>query len=67
MAEKIYLMIDENGIVQNACVWDGVTPYAPPSGWTLEEVQEGEYYEFGKPRGIEPPPPPEEPVATPQT
>jgi hypothetical protein len=58
MTEKNYLMIDESGIVQNCIVWDGVTPFEPPEGWTLAELEEGEYYELGQPRGIEPPPPP---------
>jgi hypothetical protein len=58
MAEKTYLMLDADGIVRNACAWNGVTPYDPPYGLTLVEAGEDEYYEFGQPRGIEPPPPP---------
>lgn len=56
---KTYLMIDPNGLVQNICVWDGVTHYVPPPGWTLAELGENEYYEFGQPRGIAPPEPPQ--------
>jgi hypothetical protein len=48
-------MIDADGMVRNVCVWDGVTQYDPPVGWTLEEMAEGEYYEYGKPRGTSPP------------
>jgi hypothetical protein len=58
MADKNYLMIDADDIVRNCIVWDGETPYEPPEGWRLEEVSEGEYYEYGKKRGIEPPQPP---------
>jgi hypothetical protein len=29
-----YAMIDETGIVQNVCAWDGVTEFNPP-GLTL--------------------------------
>jgi hypothetical protein len=50
-----YLMIDGDGVVQNCIVWDGVALYEPPVGWTLVPVDEGEYYEFGKPRGVTPP------------
>jgi hypothetical protein len=50
-----YLMIDGDGVVQNCIVWDGETPYEPPMGWILEPLQQGEYYEFGKQRGITPP------------
>ena len=55
---NIYLMIDADGLVQNAAMWDGVSPYELPYGWTAAELNDGEYYEFGKPRGIAPPAPP---------
>jgi len=65
MVEQVYLMIDRNGIVRNACVWDGESPYSPPLDLQLVPLAEGEYYEFGKPRGIARPAPPEELVPTP--
>jgi hypothetical protein len=52
---KTYLVIDAGNLVQNAVLWDGVTAWAPPPGYTAAEANDGEYYEFGKPRGIAPP------------
>jgi len=53
---KNYLTIDPEGLVQNLIVWDGEEQLRLATGWTVVELNEGEYYEFGKPRGIEPPP-----------
>lgn len=53
-----YLVIDSDGLVQNVVEWDGVSPWQPAPGCTVELLVEGEYYEFAKPRGIAPPEPP---------
>ena len=29
-----YAVIDANNIVQNICIWDGVTEWSPPEGQT---------------------------------
>jgi hypothetical protein len=52
---KTYLVIDAGNLVQNAVLWDGVTAWTPPPGYTAAELNDGEYYEFGQPRGIAPP------------
>ena len=52
-----YLLIDEAGLVQNVVVWDGTSPMELPENWTAQELADGEYYEFGKPPGIDPPSP----------
>ena len=49
-----YLLIDEAGLVQNVVVWDGTSPFELPQGWTTRELADGEYYEFGRPPGIDP-------------
>lgn len=33
-----YALLDAAGVWQNTIAWDGVTLYAPPSGWTLASV-----------------------------
>jgi hypothetical protein len=59
MAQELHhmLMMDENGLVQNIAVWDGITPLILKEGWTVAELEPGEYYEFGKPRGYQSPQP----------
>lgn len=38
-----YAMVNnETNRVDNVIVWDGVTPYAPPEGYTLVEIPETE-------------------------
>lgn len=32
-----YCLVDESGIVQNTIVYDGISPYTPPSGFTLAQ------------------------------
>lgn len=32
---KNYAIVDGTGTVSNVIAWDGVTPYAPPTGTTL--------------------------------
>lgn len=56
---KTYLVIDAGGLVQNAVRWDGASEWSPPEGFTAVPANDGEYYEFGEPRGIARPPPPE--------
>ena len=33
-----WALVDANGIVQNLIAYDGKTPYSPPTGMTLEQV-----------------------------
>jgi|SoimicMinimDraft_4_1059732.scaffolds.fasta_scaffold178710_1 hypothetical protein len=56
-----YLVIDKDGLVQSLAMWDGVSEWTLPEGVTIELLNEGEYYEFGKPRGYTPPRP-EQPI-----
>lgn len=59
---KTYLMIDPDGLVQNVAAWDGASEWKEQEGWTHAELNEGEYYEFGKPRGYVPPTPEQKPI-----
>lgn len=45
-----YALIDQNGNIVNLITWDGVTPYNPPQGLTLERVsvEDEERTEIGK-------------------
>lgn len=54
---KTYLVLDAGNLVQNAVLWDGISDWAPPAGYTVALANDGEYYEFGQPRGIPPPSP----------
>ena len=50
-----YFLIDQAGLVQNVDRVDGTSSFELPQGWTARELADGEYYEFGKPPGIDPP------------
>ena len=36
-----YIIIDADGLIINACEWDGVTEWAPPEGCTAVELEAG--------------------------
>jgi len=37
-SDQEWALVDANGIVQNIIVYDGSSPYTPPQGLTLEQV-----------------------------
>lgn len=47
MAIKRYLVVNPDGFVVNAIAWDGVSPYDPGPGLTLEIVPAGSYAGIG--------------------
>ena len=36
-----YIIIDADGLITNACEWDGVAEWAPPEGCTAVELESG--------------------------
>lgn len=48
MAEvKKYLLLNEEGKVVNAILYDGVSPYEVPAGYSLELAVDGVFYDIG--------------------
>jgi hypothetical protein len=37
MALESYVIIAPDGTVDNVCLWDGVTPWSPPEGYTVQK------------------------------
>lgn len=48
MAEvKKYLLLNEENKVVNAILYDGVSPYQVPEGYSLELAVDGVFYDIG--------------------
>ena len=57
-----YIIIDADGLITNACEWDGVTEWAPPEGCTAVQVDEDGIIGGTCIDGVYAPPPIPEPV-----
>lgn len=57
-----YIIIDADGLIINACEWDGVTEWAPPEGCTAVQVDEDGIIGGTCIDGVYAPPPTPEPV-----
>lgn len=49
-------LVDSNGIVRNVIVYDGVAPFIPPIGQTVQHVND--WVDIGQNQNVSIPPPP---------